>query len=148
LATANSEPIGTYDGLHGWKAPITATSSAWTVTLIAFCSGGLAPLLLALYLGVWLYRLSGQKLSFILYGLITIFTILALVPFPRVHHYTYSDNAGTTIALLWVVSGFVLRAELLSYYKRTFGMHIELSWWKTLLFSTSYLNWCLAVYRP
>ncbi len=111
-------------------------------------SGGAFAVVVGLYLAWWLFSLSGKRASLILYGLIAALTVLAFAPWKHLGFHLDGDDFTGAATLLWLLAGFILRAELLSYYKHAFGMQLELSWWKTLLFSTVYLNYCLSIYQP
>jgi hypothetical protein len=135
--------------LPNWKRPLTAGSSGWQdLAFFTVISGGAFAVVVGLYLAWWLFSLSGKRASLILYGLIAALTVLAFAPWKHLGFHLDGDDFTGAATLLWLLAGFILRAELLSYYKHAFGMQLELSWWKTLLFSTVYLNYCLSIYQP
>ena len=132
-----------------WKAPLTARSDGWAGWALLFlASGGLVGPVLGAYLGYWLYQHSKQRLSLLMYGLLAIFYVCSLLASKSSSKLPIWEYVDWAITFAWFAAGFVLRAEILSYYKQAFGMELEISRWKTLFFSSLYLNWCLAVYRP
>ena len=122
----------------GYVPFISRIHWSWMILLTMF-SAGIFPLLLALYLSLWVYKRWNQGISVYIYGAITLLLLLTCIP-P-----IYNLNPSlmeTTISILvfgWLATGFVFRRELRSYYGKEFQINPIL----TAFFSIYYLNYCL-----
>jgi hypothetical protein len=122
----------------------------WALVITFFSSGAFA-LGLGIYLSFWVR--TKRKAGMALYGylILTVSLALGLLPtsfFPRgVRWETFSTPVSIAVCLLWIACGFLLRHELMLYYKSPEGGSLEMSPLWTALFSVYYLNYCLWVVR-
>lgn len=115
-------------------------SLGWTVVLALF-SGGAVFLALGLYLANWVRTKQGRSAAFWCYIVITTLVVLMLVP--KTVAPSYLSSLFTSICVLWVLAALVLRAEIISLYRRSHGLKLAISPLLTILFSSVYLNYCV-----
>lgn len=115
-------------------------SLGWTIVLASF-SGGIVLLVLGLYLAYWVRTRRGGSAAFWCY--LACIASLILMLAPRMFSASFTDAIGTGICVLWVAAALVLRAELISLYRRSWGLAIPINPLLTILFSSVYLSYCL-----
>jgi uncharacterized membrane protein len=115
-------------------------SLGWT-TVLALFSGGTVFLALGLYLAYWVRTRRGGSAAFWCYLVIVVFVILMLAP--RMLSAPYTSAIGTGIGVLWVVAALVLRAELISLYRRSWSLELPINLLLTIVFSSVYVNYCV-----
>lgn len=115
-------------------------SLGWTIILALF-SGGLVFLVLGLYLAYWVHTRRGHSVALWCYLIIVMFSILMLVP--RLFSVPYADAVGTGVAVLWIAAALVLRAEIISLFRRSWDIKLPISLLLTILFSSVYLNYSI-----
>ncbi len=108
------------------------------VWILSAATGGIALLLLALYLSWWVKLRNGRGIALYLY----IATSIALLGLWVASHAMRPDaleSAMSAVLFAWWATGFVLRKEL----RTDFGDEFEISLWFTALLSIFYLDYCL-----
>jgi len=122
----------------------------WAVVL-TFFTCGVFPLGLAIYLSAWVRLKRKTGAAIYAYLVLAVALLSGLLPtaffIQGVQWEIFSTPASIAICLLWIASGFLLRRELILYYKSPEGGILEMSPWFTGLFSVYYLNYCLWVVR-
>jgi len=112
-------------------------SFGWTVVLALF-SGGALFLALGLYLAYWVRTRRGRSAAFWCYVTTTVLVILMLVP--KTFPVPYMEAIETGGLVLLVATPLVLRAEIISLYRRSHGVSLKINPLLTVLFSSVYLN--------
>jgi hypothetical protein len=110
-------------------------SLGWTIVLALF-SAGLLAVPLGLYLAYWVRTRQGGGAAFWCYLIVGVISILAFLV-PKTFD-LYVDPIGF---ILFVVAAFVLRAEIISLYRRSWGMSLPINPFLTFCFSSVYLNY-------
>jgi len=110
---------------------------SWLWVLSA-ATGGIALMLLALYLSWWVRLRNGRGFAIYLY----LATSVAFLVIWMLSHYIQPDrlkNVASIVLMVWWGIAFVLRKELNAH----FGNEFEISAWYTALLSVFYLDYCL-----
>jgi hypothetical protein len=121
-------------------------SLGWTIVLALCCVGTLF-IPLGLYLAYWARTRQGHSAAFWCYLVFTAMLILALlVPDDLPRHLSLAATVVLVVAwvvflLLLVAAPLVLRAEIRSIYRRSWGMDLPIDRLLTVLFSSVYLNY-------
>ena len=113
-------------------------SLGWTIILALF-SGGILFVPLGLYLAYWARTRRGRSAAFYCYvivAVISIFVLLVLKTFDL-----YVDSIAAAGFVLFFVAAFVLRAEIVSLYRRSWGISLPINRFLTFFFSSLYLNY-------
>jgi hypothetical protein len=101
----------------------------------------LAPII-GIYLGLWLISKGRSAFSLILYLVLAVISLAALLaPFPA--HSTMSSVEAAldaSILVLWTVSAYVLRGEVMRYYAGREGVPFPLNPVLTILFGPWYVG--------
>jgi hypothetical protein len=123
-------------------------SLGWTI-ILALTSAGLLFIPLGLYLAYWVRTRRGRSAALWCYLIFTMIWILSsLIPdkFPR----NISTVAtailaviGVSVFVLLVAAPLILRAEIRSIYRSSWGMELPINRLLTVLFSSVYLNYSL-----
>jgi hypothetical protein len=115
-------------------------SLGWTIILALF-SAGLLAVPLGLYLAYWVRTRRGRSAAFwcyVIVGVISILVLLVPKTFDR-----YVDPIASLGFILLLVASFVLRAEIISLYQRSWGIKLPINRFLTLFCSSVYLNYCV-----
>jgi hypothetical protein len=122
-------------------------SLGWTIILALF-SVGILFLPLGIYLAYWVRTRRGSSVAFWCYLILTIILILGLFlpdtfarPSPVVIALVYSIGVGGLVLLL--AAPLVLRSEIKSLYKRSWGISLPINPVWTVLFASVYLNYSI-----
>jgi hypothetical protein len=122
-----------------WTA---STGIGWIILIVVFTSGT-AALALGLYLALWI-RSKGRS-ALPLYGYA--FVLISIPLCFALEHVALSATAldviSTAVAIVWLISAFALRHEIIGHYKKSEGWDIAIGPFFTLLFSVAYINYCL-----
>jgi hypothetical protein len=122
----------------------------WAVVFTLFTCGIFA-LALALYLAFWVRLKRKRGASVYVYASLALFLLSGLLPtalfVQGIQWNDFSTPVSIGVVLLWIVGGFLLRREFMSYYASPEGGVLEMNPWLTGLFSVYYLNYCLWVVR-
>jgi hypothetical protein len=118
----------------------------WALVFTFFTSGIFA-LGIAIYLSAWIRIRRRAGLAIYGYLVVAVLTVIELLPARILSDSAPWETLFTGGAVLWIVTGFVLRRELMLYYASPEGGALEMSPWLTGLFSVYYLNYCLWVVR-
>jgi hypothetical protein len=121
-------------------------SLGWTIIIVLF-SGGLLCFPLGIYLAYWVRTRQGHSAAIWSYLVLTaILTLSLLVPdeLPR-----SMSPVATAILTVVGLGGFallvavplLLRAEIKSIYRRSWGVELPINRLLTILFSSMYLNY-------
>jgi hypothetical protein len=122
----------------GYVPFISRIHWSWTVFLTPFTAGVL-PLLLVLYISLWVYQRRRSGIAVYVYGIITLLMLLVSLVSIRLPHFGWVDDTFTILIISWLASGLILRRELRLLY----GKEFEINPLWTALFSVYYLNYCL-----
>jgi hypothetical protein len=117
-----------------WTA---STGLGWIVLIVAFTSGA-AALALGLYLALWIWSKGRSAFPLCGFAFVTI-----SFPLCFVLHATAADILATVAAVLWLVSTFALRREIMDYFRESEGWNITIGPFFTLLWSVVYINYCI-----
>jgi hypothetical protein len=122
-----------------WTVPL---GLGWTIilTIIAFSVGGILFLPLGLYLAYWVRTRRGGSAAFWCYLVVIGIAVLASLVSMTLAAYLYP--IGVIGIVLLVASPLVLRAEIISLYKRC-GVELRINPILTILFSSVYLNYSM-----
>ena len=115
-------------------------SLGWTIILALF-SGGILFVLLGLYLAYWVRTRQGRGRAFWCYLIVAMILILvSLVPetFAR-----WMFPVAACGLFLFLVVPFVLRAEIISLYRLSWGINLPINRFLTFFFSSVYLNYSI-----
>jgi hypothetical protein len=115
-------------------------SLGWTIILALF-SGGIVLLVLGLYLAYWTRTRRGHSAAFSCYLTVIVISILVLVPGMFSGRYVVAV-AGVGF-VLFLVAPHVLRAEIISLYRRSWGISLPINPFLTFFFSSVYLNYSI-----
>lgn len=115
-------------------------SLGWTVVLALF-TGGVLVLVLGLYLAYWVRTRQGNSAAFWCWLLLIAAVTASL--FSDKHPGLYADVIGAAGSILWLAAPLVLRAEIISLYRRHHGLELPIKPLLTILFSSVYLNYHL-----
>ncbi len=121
-------------------------SLGWTIVLALCCAGTLF-IPLGLYLAYWVRTKQGRSGAFWCYLIFTAILVLALlVPDELLRHLSPVASVVLVVVsagflLLLVVAPLVLRAEIRSIYRCSWGMDLPINPFLTVLFSSVYLNY-------
>jgi hypothetical protein len=121
-------------------------SLAWTIVLALFCAGTLV-LPLGLYLAYWVRTREGRSAAFWCYLILIAILILDLsIPEAFARHMSPFATGvlvviGAVGFLLLLAAPFVLRAEIISLYRRSWGIDLPINRFLTFFFSSLYLNY-------
>ena len=123
--------------------PWTASAGlGWMVLLVGLSFGLVVPAL-SIYLALWIYT-KGRSILPLLGFTLIIGPDLALAAFDHWHKFAFtSDILAITETLIWIASTFLLRREIIRYYRESEGWEISIGPWFTLFFSSLYINYCL-----
>jgi hypothetical protein len=122
-------------------------SLGWTIVLALCCAGALF-IPLGLYLAYWVRTRQGRSVAFWCYAVPTAILILDLL-MPEAFARHMSPVATGVLALIGAAGGlllllvapFVLRAEIISLYRRSWSINLPINRFLTFLFSSVYLNY-------
>jgi hypothetical protein len=121
--------------------PWTASTGLGWIVLVVTLTSGAALLALGLYLALWI-RSKGRS-ALPLYG----FTfVLASIPVYFVlEHFSpnATDATATAVTIVWLISTFALRHQIVCYFKESEGWNISIGVFFTFCFSVIYINYCL-----
>jgi hypothetical protein len=121
-------------------------SLGWTIVL-ALCCAGILVLPLGLYLAYWVRTREGRSRAFWCYLIAAMILILVyLVPDTFAQHLPpVATGVLVLIAagglLLLLAASFVLRAEIITLYRRAWGIDLPINRFLTFFFSSVYLNY-------
>jgi len=118
----------------------------WALVFTFFTSGVFA-MCVALYLSIWVHLRRKAGLAVYGYLVVAVLTVLELLPSRLLSASVPWESIFTAGAILWIISGFVLRREFQLYYARPDGSLPPISPLWTALFSVYYLNYWLWVLR-
>ena len=113
-------------------------SLGWTIILALF-SGGILFVPLGLYLAYWVRTRQGRSIAFWCYLIVAVISILVLL-IPKTFD-PYVDPVASGGFVLFVSASFVLRAEIISMYRRSWGIKLPINRFLTFFFSSLYLNY-------
>jgi len=113
-------------------------SLGWTIILALF-SAGILFVPLGLYLAYWVRRRLGRSVAFWCYLIVAVISIVVLLVPERFD--LYVDPIASVGFILFVVASFVLRAEIISLYQRSWGINLPINGFLTFYFSSVYLNY-------
>jgi hypothetical protein len=113
-------------------------SLGWTIILTLF-SGGVLFVPLGFYLAYWVRTRQGRSAAFWCYLIVVVISILALLVPSGLALYMYPIAAGGLV--LMVAAPLALRAEIISLYRRSWGISLPINPLLTILFSSVYLNY-------
>jgi hypothetical protein len=113
-------------------------SLGWTIALALFSAGFLA-VPLGLYLAYWVRTRQGGSAAFWCYLIVGVISIFAFLVPKRFD--LYVDPIASVGLILFVIASFVLRAEIISLYRRSWGMSLPINRFLTFCFSSVYLNY-------
>ncbi len=112
---------------------------------MALFSGGTIFLALGLYLAYWVRTRQGRSLAFWFYSILITISVLMFVPrapsVPYMHLIVYLIMIGGLVLL--VAAPLVLRAEIISLYRRSWDIKLPINPLLTILFSSVYLNYSI-----
>ncbi len=114
-------------------------SLGWTIVLALF-SGGILILPLGLYLAYWVRTRQGGSAAFWCYVTLIAIPILLLV---RGVSPQFEVAIGGVGLVLFLVAPHVLRAEIISLYRRSWKIDLPISQFLTFFFSSVYLNYSI-----
>jgi hypothetical protein len=114
----------------------------WAVPL-SLITAGAFPLLIGIYLSVWVRDKRHAGLAIYGYGVIVVLAILEILLAGTYFHSAFWNGISNAGVILWVVDGFLLRRELQLQYARPDGSVPQMSVLWTALFSVFYLNYCV-----
>jgi hypothetical protein len=127
----------------------SVTLSGWAVVsvVLAFSTSGVLFVPLGLYLAYWVRTRRGRSSAFWCYVIVIAISALALLVQRTLVLYRYP--VGTSFFVLigaaWLISlvaaPLLLRAELISLYRRSQGIDLKINPFLTILFSSVYLNY-------
>jgi hypothetical protein len=113
-------------------------SLGWTIILALF-SAGLLAVPLGLYLAYWVRTRQGRSAAFWCYLVVGVISILGLVV-PKTFD-LYVDPIASIGFIVFMAASFVLRAEIISLYQRSWGISLPINRLLTFFFSSVYLNY-------
>jgi len=123
--------------------PWTASIGIGWIILIVIVFSGAGYVLLSVYLALWIGYKSRSFGSLIGFGISMLAACVANA-FNSWHRHDivvmWLEPLGV---LLFVGSTFLLRAEIIRYYRQSEGWNIEIGPFLTLFFGAFYINWCL-----
>ena len=125
---------------HG--LPWTAYAGPVWMVLFVVLTLGLGPILLAIYLGVWIGLRRRAWLPLLCF---VTFSVIAGLSYQVFEHAILSGIMDALILLspfLWIGGNFLLREEILEE-QGAHGIPGEISPWLTFFLSSLYLNYCL-----
>jgi hypothetical protein len=121
-------------------------SLGWTI-ILALLSAGFLAVPLGFYLAYWVRTRRGRSAAFGCYFTFAAILILGLL-LPNELPRQISPVATLALVVLWagvlflfVAAPLVLRAEIRSIYRRSWGMDLPINPLLTVLFSSIYLNY-------
>ena len=115
-------------------------SLGWTI-LLALFSAGVVSIPLGLYLAYWVRTRQGHGVAFWCYLFVSVISILLLVPGMSSARQVDAVEGVGLVALL--VAPHILRAEIISLYRRTWQIDFPISLFLTFFFSSVYLNYSI-----
>jgi hypothetical protein len=114
-------------------------SLGWTIILALF-SGGVVIIPLGLYLAYWVRTRQGRSAAFWCYTVVIVISILLLIQ-------GLSSQFVVGVAVVGVVlllaAPHILRAEIISLYRRSWQINLPISHFLTFFFSSVYLNYSI-----
>ncbi len=125
---------------HGM--PWTANAGPVWMTLFVLVTIGLGPVLLALYLGLWI---GLRRRTWLPFTCFLTFSLVAVLSYFAVEHAILSGIMDALILMspfIWIGGNFLLREEILKDGLDQ-GLHRDVSRLHTLFLSSLYLNYCL-----
>jgi hypothetical protein len=114
-------------------------SLGWTI-ILAVTSAGLLFIPLALYLSFWVRTRQGGSAAFWCYIAVIGISILLLI---RGLSPQFVDAMAGADFVLFLVATHVLRAEIISLYRRSWNIDLPISHFLTFFFSSVYLNYSI-----
>src|ERR1700689_163736 len=114
-------------------------SLGWTIILDLF-SGGFVALPLGLYLAYWVLTRQGGSAAFWCYTAVAVFWILGLI---RGLPPQFVEAMVLLGLVLFLVATHVLRAEIISLYRRSWNIDLPICQLLTLFFASVYLNYSI-----
>jgi NhaP-type Na+/H+ or K+/H+ antiporter len=124
----------------------------WTI-ILALTSVGLLFMPLGIYLGYWVRTRRGHSAALWCYLIFTVICILSLLvpnelprnipPLATAILTVVATVIGVGGLALLVAAPLVLRGEIRSIYRRSWGMELPINRLLTVLFSSLYLNYSL-----
>ena len=114
-------------------------SLGWMIVL-SFFSGGAVILLLGLYLAYWVKTRQGGSAAFWLHTGSAVLSIVALIRglSPR-----FAESMALASLVLFLLATHVLRAEIISLYRRAWHVDLPISQVMTFFFASVYLNYSI-----
>lgn len=118
-------------------------SLGWTIFLALF-SCGLLFLPLGLYLAYWVREKRGRSVALWGYAILAAICLFEYADaFPGFHSSALAIAAMAISFLCLIGSPLILRSEIISLYRRSYGLDLRINPWLTVFFSSIYLNYCL-----
>jgi hypothetical protein len=121
---------------------IASTNLGW-VTLATVLTIGIAGMLLALYLSLWIRSKGRSVLPLIGFLFVASGSAVISVLGHFSLHGDLSSSISDLVAISWIAATFSLRHEIKRYYKESEGWDIEIGPFFTFFFSAIYINYCL-----
>ncbi len=121
---------------------ISRITCFWGVVL-SILTAGLYPVVLALYLSIWVYRKRRRGLAVFLVCLGTLMTLLEALPPRLIPHTLFANWFGDLDPIIWIAAAFLLRYEFQRYHAERDGYTLEMNPLLTALFSVFYINYRL-----
>ena len=115
-------------------------SLGWTI-LLALFSAGVVSIPLGLYLAYWMRTRNGHSLGFWGYLFVIVISILLLVP--GMSSARHVDDVAAVGFVVLLVAPHILRAEIISLYRRTWQINLPINPFLTFFFSSLYLNYSI-----
>jgi hypothetical protein len=120
-------------------------SLGWTI-LLALFTGGFVFLFWGIYLAYWTRTKRGRGAAvwcYLIFLMIAILGLLVPGPSTDAHIQLIWNAVAAAGVVLVLVTPLILRSEIISLYRASYGLDLIINPFLTILFSSAYLNYCL-----
>jgi hypothetical protein len=121
----------------------------WGWLLLLFLvTGPVFPILLGIYLGLWLKTKHQSSASLLIYLAVPLLSIADWILDLFAHSASLAEACGFAALILWIVGAFVLRHQVSGYFTDLEGEKFPLDLLKTFVFSVFYIGGCIRADFP
>ena len=143
-----AKPAGRLTLFDSDGLPWTSRLGWGWLLLLFLITGPVFPMLLGIYLGLWLKTKHQSSASLLIYLAVPLLSVADWIFDFFARSAALADACGFTALLLWIAGAFVVRNQVCSYFTHREGEKFLLDPLKTFVFSVFYIGSCLRADFP
>jgi hypothetical protein len=113
------------------------------VLIVSLLTGFVGPILLGVYLGLWLKSKRQSFASLSIYLAVAALSIAACIPIHLLPSPAIADASSMAALILWIAGAFTLRYQVINYFSGREGETFDVDPLRTFVFSVWYIGGCL-----